>query len=100
MSVLEIEETRRKYGEVYFKITKQYTRILKRYYFDEDMSNGIRIYSVNAPEAREEENTFFIRGNVQRRDFDECCCDEYFFEQIVEAIKELNEIYTYEEVYE
>lgn len=99
MSVLEIEETRRKYGEVYFKITKQDTRILKRAYFNKRMSNGAIISSVNAPEARESESTFFIRGDMKRRDSDECCCDEYFFEQIVEAIKELNGIYTYEEVY-
>lgn len=65
MSVLEIEEIWRKYGEVYFKITKQNTEILKRADFNKRMSNGVRICSCNAPEARRSDNTFFIMGDMK-----------------------------------
>lgn len=100
MNILEIEIIRRECNDVYFRIIKQDTRILKRDDFEECMSNGIRICSINSPEARRKEDTFFIRGDMKHRDLDECVCSETFFCEIVDAIKELNEKYLYEEVYD
>lgn len=100
MAILEIGEIRREYAGVHFKITKQDTTILRRHNFEKTMDNGVNIVSCAYPEIKEQSRDFFVRGSRSEKDDNVCVCSEEFFEEIQEAIKEPNERFGYEEVYE